>query len=452
MVDTNLKRSEGLDMCTHCADLQAKLAVSEEQYRLLSETMREVIWIIDAETLNFLFVSPSVQRLWGYTAEEVMANPIDAALTPESAARVRILIQERTEAFRSGKLTPDAFFSAELEQPCKDGSTIWTEAITSYYKNPQSGRIEIKGVSRDISVRRKAEAALREKTEELHRYFSMALDLFCIADMEGFFLKLNKQWSTTLGYSLDELEGKRFLDFVHRDDLDSTLQAVAQLGDQKEVLNFINRYRCKDGTYRWIEWRSYPCGNRIYAAARDITDRKKLEEELQQQATTDELTGIANRRSFFKRAEEELRRIDRYQRNCALLFLDIDHFKKVNDTYGHAVGDKALQRIAAICQESMRSTDLLGRIGGEEFAMLLLETGLMEAGLAAERLRQSIQDAVFLIDGNIVPLKVSIGVTGHGPQEASLSEMMILADQALYQAKQSGRNRVMVLEAGDAKR
>lgn len=433
-------------MCDLCVDLQAKLAASEERYRLLSETMREVIWILDAENLTFLYVSPSVQRLRGYTSEEVMSVPMDVALTRESAEHVRSLIRERVEAVRAGKLLPDEFFTSEIEQPCKDGSTIWTEAITSYYMNPQTGRVEIKGVTRDISVRRKAETALREKTEELSRYFSMALDLFCIANIDGYFLQLNKQWTATLGYSLTELEGKRFLDFVHRDDLDSTLQAIAQLGDQKEVLNFINRYRCKDGTYRWIEWRSSPCGNKIYAAARDITDRKNLEEELQRQATTDELTGIANRRCFLKRAEEELRRIDRYQGNCALLILDIDHFKLVNDTYGHAVGDKALQKITSVCQGALRSTDLLGRIGGEEFAMLLLETGMMEAGLAAERLRRSIQDAVFIIDGNIVPLKVSIGVTGRGKKTVSLSEMMVLADQALYRAKQSGRNKVMMME------
>ena len=183
-----------------------------------------------------------------------------------------------------------------------------------------------------------------------------------------------------------------------------------------------------------------------------MQEERRLRELNETLAITDRLTGLFNRQLLEQKIDQAMAQADRYAEPLSIILFDLDHFKKVNDTYGHAVGDKALQRIAAICQESMRSTDLLGRIGGEEFAMLLLETGLMEAGLAAERLRQSIQDAVFLIDGNIVPLKVSIGVTGHGPQEASLSEMMILADQALYQAKQSGRNRVRVLEGGDAKR
>jgi PAS domain S-box-containing protein len=127
---------------------------------------------------------------------------------------------------------------------------------------------------------RKAQWLLREKTSELDRYFGSSLDLLCIADTDGYFRRLNPEWERTLGYPLAELEGKLFLDFVHPDDLDATLAAVSQLEGQKEVLNFENRYRCKDGSYRWIEWRSFPIGKQIYAAARDITGRKRAEEAL----------------------------------------------------------------------------------------------------------------------------------------------------------------------------
>lgn len=129
-------------------------------------------------------------------------------------------------------------------------------------------------------IRRKFEAALLEKTDELDSYFNNALDLFCIADTQGNFLKLNPEWVHTLGYSLTELEGCRFLDFVHPDDLKSTLDAVATLSEQNPVLNFINRYRHKDGSYRWLEWRSRPSGNLIFAAAHDITERKLAADEL----------------------------------------------------------------------------------------------------------------------------------------------------------------------------
>ncbi|MBN1584250.1 MAG: PAS domain S-box protein, partial [Anaerolineae bacterium] len=133
---------------------------------------------------------------------------------------------------------------------------------------------------RTSAERKRAEEALREKTEELDRYFTNALDLLCIADTDGYFRRLNPEWESTLGFSIAELEGRRFLDFVHPDDLEATLQALSRLAGQKEVLNFTNRYRCKSGAYRWIEWRSFPRETDIYAVARDVTERKKAEMQI----------------------------------------------------------------------------------------------------------------------------------------------------------------------------
>jgi PAS domain S-box-containing protein len=129
---------------------------------------------------------------------------------------------------------------------------------------------------------RLAQGLLREKTEELDRYFRSSLDLLCIADTDGYFQRLNPEWERALGYPLAELEGKRFLDFIHPDDLAGTLAAVSQLERQQEILNFENRYRCKDGSYRWIEWRGFSLEKRIYAVARDVTDRKRAEERLRE--------------------------------------------------------------------------------------------------------------------------------------------------------------------------
>ncbi|MBA4385886.1 MAG: hypothetical protein C0410_14200, partial [Anaerolinea sp.] len=123
---------------------------------------------------------------------------------------------------------------------------------------------------------------LKQKTDQLDQFFYIAPDLLCIADTDGFFHQLNPQFEQVLGYTFDELLSKPFLDFVHPDDVESTLGAIATLSAQKTVINFINRYRCKDGSYRWIEWHSAPSGKMIFAAARDITDRKKAEERLLQ--------------------------------------------------------------------------------------------------------------------------------------------------------------------------
>jgi PAS domain S-box-containing protein len=136
----------------------------------------------------------------------------------------------------------------------------------------------------DIAARLRAEEALQEKMGELDRFFSSVLDSLYIANVDGYFLRLNTVWETTLGYRLEDLEGKRFLDLVHPDDLEGTLDAIAELSADQQVLNSVNRYRCQDGSYRWIEWRSVLYqGRLIYAAARDITERRQMEETLRRQ-------------------------------------------------------------------------------------------------------------------------------------------------------------------------
>lgn len=133
----------------------------------------------------------------------------------------------------------------------------------------------------DTSIQRKSEEALARKTQELDTFFSAALDLFCIAGTDGTFRRLNKQWEAVLGYTIEELEGRIFLDFVHPDDVGATVEAMAKLESQNNVMDFTNRYRHKDGTFRYIEWRSQPVGDLVYAAARDITDRREYEERIE---------------------------------------------------------------------------------------------------------------------------------------------------------------------------
>lgn len=125
-----------------------------------------------------------------------------------------------------------------------------------------------------------ARVKLRDEDAELERFFSIALDLLCIADTEGRFRRVNRAWETLLGFSREELTSRRFLEFVHPDDMASTLDAIEALKAQKDVIGFINRYRCKDGSYRWIEWHTAPAGELIYAAARDITERRQMERSL----------------------------------------------------------------------------------------------------------------------------------------------------------------------------
>ncbi|PKO91515.1 MAG: diguanylate cyclase [Betaproteobacteria bacterium HGW-Betaproteobacteria-1] len=170
-------------------------------------------------------------------------------------------------------------------------------------------------------------------------------------------------------------------------------------------------------------------------------------EELERRAYSDYLTGLANRRYFLEQAEIELSRALRYNRELSILMLDIDHFKHVNDTYGHKVGDIVLQKLSSICQATLRDVDIVGRIGGEEFAVLLPETGSEQAWEAAERLRTAIETAhVTLNDGLPLHFTASFGVTTFTEKDANIDMLLNQADQALYQAKGEGSNRTCVYQ------
>ncbi|OGR32657.1 MAG: hypothetical protein A2091_03600 [Desulfuromonadales bacterium GWD2_61_12] len=152
------------------------LAENARRYRLLTENIKDVVWVLDAATLAFRYVSPSVERLRGYTPAEIMAAPLTAALTPEAADAATRLMRRRTEDFLAGKIATEHFYTDEVEQPCKDGSTVWTEVITSYYLNPANNRVEIRGVTRDIGERRTWEEQLRQRLDELQRWQDVMLD------------------------------------------------------------------------------------------------------------------------------------------------------------------------------------------------------------------------------------------------------------------------------------
>ncbi len=168
--------------------------------------------------------------------------------------------------------------------------------------------------------------------------------------------------------------------------------------------------------------------------------------ELERLATSDSLTGVHNRRHFFVMAEQELNRARRRLRPTALLMLDLDHFKAVNDRFGHAVGDAALRAVADTCAATLRAGDVVGRLGGEEFAVVLHEVELERARSVAERLRAAVEALRVASESGDVALAVSIGVAAWRGPEESLEALLRRADAALYRAKAAGRNRVVVAE------
>ncbi len=292
----------------------------------------------------------------------------------------------------------------------------------------------------EIDRRKQMESALLSKTEELDQFFRASIDLFCIADTNGTFRRLNPQWKETLGYNLEELEGKRFLDFVHPDDMDATLTAVSKLAGQESIMNFVNRYRCRDGSYRWIEWRSVPAGNIIYAAARDITEHKKMEDQLRYQSTHDILTGIYNR-SFF---EAELVRLEGGREYpISIIIADVDGLKMVNDTQGHTAGDQLLKQAALIMKSVFRTEDVVARIGGDEFAVLLPNTDAISVEHKVASIREKLDKNNE--EQNKIPVHISIGSAT--ADRGDLIGIFTLADQRMYQdkAKRMGKSNLVAM-------
>lgn len=179
-------------------------------------------------------------------------------------------------------------------------------------------------------------------------------------------------------------------------------------------------------------------------AVLDITDRKVKEEKLVMLATMDGLTGVFNRRHFLLLAEQEVARSKRYNKDIYFLMFDLDHFKEINDTFGHETGDRVLQNFASICTEGLRRADIFGRMGGEEFAALVVEAKEEEAFAVAERIRKNFASQSIDKDGTEKNLSVSIGVSRLDPATGSLEAAYARADKALYEAKDQGRNRVIM--------
>ena len=179
-------------------------------------------------------------------------------------------------------------------------------------------------------------------------------------------------------------------------------------------------------------------------AVLDITDRKVKEEKLEMLATMDGLTGVFNRRHFLLLAEQEVARSKRYNKDLFFLMFDLDHFKEINDTFGHDTGDRILQNFASICTQGLRRADIFGRIGGEEFAALVVEANEEEAVAVAERIRKKFAEKSIIRDETEKKLSVSIGISRLDPVTGSLESAYAAADISLYQAKDQGRDRVLM--------
>ena len=325
--------------------------------------------------------------------------------------------------------------------------------MISPVKNEKDEIVALLPTAVEITDRRNLEEKL-SISEEQYRFVLEGSELgFWDWNIEKDTVDRNARWAEILGYSADEIARttQQWTDFIYPDDRERAWQSINAVLDGRSGLHRLEyRMLHKDGSIRWIldqakimkrDASGKPlrmCGTHV-----DITDRKNLELALEKQAHFDFLTGLCNRRHFLERADAELNRSQRYENALSILMIDIDHFKRINDTYGHKFGDVVLQKIANIFQSTLRDVDIAGRIGGEEFAILLPETCIEEALDVAERLRTEVAGASVQFDqATAIQFTISIGIAAKQSRNEQLDDLLSFADKALYEAKDAGRNRI----------
>lgn len=351
------------------------------------------------------------------------------------------------------------------------GGHTWTlfiqsePGLTNWLNHNQSLTILISGVSLSILLAllvrefisrgqalAVAEQANRELQESEARFRLMADSapvLIWMTNANQSAIWFNRHWLEFTGRHLQREIGDGWLESVYP----SHVELVKKLFDWhfnvRKPFSVEYRLRRHDGAYRWIINNGVPRLNEkgqfigFIGSCIDITKHKEMEEELWELATTDGLTGFLNRRHFLVRLQEEFDRMQRKpELRSSVLMLDLDHFKQINDNYGHATGDAVLKHFSDIIRSEQRKIDVVGRLGGEEFGIILPDTDILEARVFAERLRNSVEVKPLSQQDIMIDITVSIGLASLNEHSKSPDSVLSNADHALYEAKEKGRNRV----------
>lgn len=286
-------------------------------------------------------------------------------------------------------------------------------------------------------------AAGDQDHDQIARLFEMTNDLLAAITLDGRFTLLNPAWEHALGWSREELMARPMQELIHPDDLEQTI-ALTLAGRHRSAhfVNFTNRYRHRDGSWRWLLWSARCDGEIWYAAAKDVTDRMWLE----RQALHDPLTKLPNRLLFMDRTRQALGRLRRSHALVGLLFIDLDRFKAVNDSFGHATGDHLLIAVAERITQALRDSDTAARLGGDEFVVLAEDLESDEEALAvAQRVLYALE-APFPTGSTEIAMLASIGVSVSHAPDTDPEDLMREADIAMYRAKSFGGGRLELFD------
>lgn len=393
-------------------------------------------------TMSMPYISPGVREVTGIEPEEVMARPelLTEIIHPEDKSSC----DSSVAASRASLLPCDRQYRIVLNS----GEVKWVQDSARFSQN-ENGDVIIDGVALDISDRKEAESALRQSEQRFRSLIENATDITIILDAFGIFRYISPSVKRILGYAPHQAIGRSALGAVHPDDCAAIAQTLHKaIENPKRSQSPVEyRVRHRNGSWCYVEAVATnllhdPAVNGIVINCHDITGRKKAEEQLLHDAFHDALTGLANRALFTDRLEHALRLAKRRKDYLfAVLFLDLDRFKVVNDSLGHAIGDRLLVSIARRLETCLRAGDTVARLGGDEFVLLLEDIdGINEATSIVNRLQRKITSPI-LLDGHEVFITASIGIALSSAEYAEPTNLLRDADTAMYRAKELGRAR-----------
>ena len=311
------------------------------------------------------------------------------------------------------------------------------------------------GIGQDVTDRQRRERALRDAEALFRGAFERAPIGMALTRPDGGFERVNDALCEMLGYSEEQLTTEGFARFTHRDDVETDLEAQrAMLAGECDTYHVQKRYVHAQGHPVWVELSVAlvrdASGAPLYFVSQmvDVSERRRNERKLRYFADHDPLTGLFNRRRFEVELDRQVAYAARYRPGGAVLLLDLDNFKYVNDTLGHRVGDELIRGVAEVMRARLRSSDVLARLGGDEFAVLLPEAGREQAEQAAEALRRAISTHAMAVDGRTVHTTASIGATLIDERTVPGDQLIVESDLAMYAAKHAGRDRVRFYEPG----
>ncbi len=426
----------GLICCAHAlakmGDAEQVLNVSGERYRSLVENARDIIFTLSLEG-RITSLNSAFEAVTGWGREEWLGNHLLDLLHPDDVAPARLHLA----GLAAGKSPPR--FTFRLRAQFGAWLTMEITASPLTHNGEPNGAF---GIVRDITERMVAEDALRESEARFRTVVEYAVDPIFVHDCRGRLLDVNHVACEMLGYSRDELLTMNICDF----DQHCEEEAWAWQGlERGRTVMLETEYRRRDNSRFPVEVRmgviELAGTEHVLAFSRDITERKLAERRLDHLAHHDILTGLPNRLLFNDRLSQTLVKAQRNNARVAICFLDLDHFKLVNDTLGHAMGDEVLKRSAQRLRESVRLGDTVARLGGDEFVILLEDVnGVDDAALVAGKILSRFAKPIQLDDKRVM-IGTSIGISVY-PDDAGDGEALLRhADAAMYVAKQQGSNR-----------